>query len=67
MSLIVWIILILAALGALLLILVCVGLVLGFGVSVLWWLTAIFHAFRKEPPPTPADDNWSLDQGEEVK
>jgi len=62
-----WIILIMAALVALVLVLVCVGFALGFGISVLWWLTAIFHAFKSEPPPSPTDDNWSLDQGEEVK
>jgi len=67
MSLIGWIFSVLAGLLALVFILACVGAALGFGISVLWWSTAIFHAFKKEPPPTPADDNWSLDQGEEVK
>ena len=62
MGIIEWII---VGLLLLLLILACVGAVLGFGFNVLWLFTAIFHAFKEEPPTTPADTDWSQDQAEE--
>jgi|GEM_PF-5491242 len=63
----IWLVAAIAGLLFLLLLVVLVGLVLGFGFNLLWWATAIGHLFRKEPPPTEADSNWSRDQSEEIK
>ena len=63
-----WLVACLIALGAALTLAVGVtitGLVVGWG--ALWWLTAIYHVFRPERPPGANDNDWSRDQGREVK
>jgi hypothetical protein len=44
------------------------ALVLGLAGPIAWLATAIWHGFLKiEEPPGENDDNWSRDQGKEVK
>ena len=51
---------------ALLLGLVSLAGFLLFGWGMLWWLTALWHAFKPEEPPGPNDSDWSRDQGREA-
>ena len=67
MSVGVWIILIVAILAGLAVLLGVLAAVLGVGGALLYWLTALFHATKPEPPPGENDDKWSSDQASEVK
>jgi fatty acid desaturase len=39
----------------------------GVGGVLLWIGTALYHAFKLDPIPGENDDNWSQEQGREIK
>ncbi len=55
--------------GIVVTVLVVIGSLLfafGIGMTVVYWVTGLFHATREEPLPGENDDNWSPDQASEV-
>ena len=46
---------------------VLVAVLLALGVNLLWWLTAIFHAFKRDELPGKNDSHWTRDQGREAR
>jgi len=52
---------------ALVLLAVLVAVLLALGVNLLWWLTAIFHAFKPDELPGKNDSHWTRDQGREAR
>ncbi len=65
MNIVWWILLILGGLLAATVVALVIAAAVGF--SVLEFITGLFHAFKKPPPPGDNDANWSPDQGSEAR
>ncbi|MBS3735041.1 MAG: hypothetical protein KGY99_08965 [Phycisphaerae bacterium] len=57
---------VLIIIGGVILIEIILALI-GIGGLLMWLWTGVYHAFKSDPLPGVNDDNWSRDQGRDVK